>query len=307
MKRKQGFTLIELLVVMAIIALLIGLLLPALAKARAQAKLLKDGTQIKQIHEAWVIFSRQEDGIFPTPGLVYRQEHPDLGFVPGRGEENRQFNTTGAVHSVCIMQNFYSPELAIGPTEPNGNVLVKADYDWETYYVINTSPPSYWDPNFGADVCRLSHTSYASTPLAGERKTQEWRETFNSKFAVAGNRGVRDGELVGEALVYEIHGGRKQWSGNICYNDNHIDVETTFYPQGVNYRDVDLGSAPDNLFANDQDSNPSYGGDIWLVMTMGTQTSGEVTEPVTLSGGNSDTPIAESDLSWDPDENNNCP
>ncbi len=72
MKRPRGFTLIELLTVMAIIALLVGLLLPALAKARAKAQMTKDATQIKQIHAAFTTFSRDFEGIFPTPGLINR-------------------------------------------------------------------------------------------------------------------------------------------------------------------------------------------------------------------------------------------
>src|SRR5688572_25971135 len=79
MKRFRGFTLIELLVVMAIIALLIGLLLPALAKARAQAKLLKDSSQIRGIHQSWLVFSREFEGVFPTPGLIDRQADAVLG------------------------------------------------------------------------------------------------------------------------------------------------------------------------------------------------------------------------------------
>ena len=86
MKRKHGFTLVELLVVMAIIALLIGLLLPALAKARAQAMLTKDSAQVKEIHQSWVVFSRELKGAMPTPGLIDRLQDPILGIeVPGVG------------------------------------------------------------------------------------------------------------------------------------------------------------------------------------------------------------------------------
>ncbi len=152
MNRKRGFTLIELLVVMAIIALLIGLLLPALAKARAQAKLLKDQTQIKQIHEAWVVFSGEYAGILPTPGLVDRLEI-DINDgngrrnIPGRGEEDWKANNTAFVHSLCIMQNYYTPELCVGPTEPSGNVFVMDDYNWERYDV-REEEDTYWDRGF---------------------------------------------------------------------------------------------------------------------------------------------------------------
>jgi prepilin-type N-terminal cleavage/methylation domain-containing protein len=67
MRKRNGFTLIELLVVMAIIALLLGLLLPALAKARATARQVKSATQLNQIHKGFLIFSTNDNDIFPTP------------------------------------------------------------------------------------------------------------------------------------------------------------------------------------------------------------------------------------------------
>jgi prepilin-type N-terminal cleavage/methylation domain-containing protein len=267
MNRKHGFTLIELLVVMAIIALLIGLLLPALAKARAQAKLLKDGTQVKQIHEGWIVFSREFDGIFPTPGLINRLP-VDIGNgmeqIPGRGDEDTQKNTTGAVHSACIMQNYYSPEICVGPTEPNANVMVMDNFNWEAYNVVDDV---YWDANFKTDLHAGCNTSYASMPLIGTRKTQQWRETYDSKYGIIGNRGTPMGEILAESITYEIHGGRKQWVGNICYQDNHTEVHNTFTPEGVNYFDQGQ-TVPDNFFKTDCAGGQCdyFGGDIWLVM-----------------------------------------
>jgi prepilin-type N-terminal cleavage/methylation domain-containing protein len=283
MTRKRGFTLIELLVVMAIIALLISLLLPALAKARAQAKLLKDGTQIKQIHEAWVIFSRESDGNFPTPGLIDRNpvfvegQTPPFQNIPGRGTEDYDQNTTDNLHSACIMQNYYSPEICVGTTEVNSNIVVHDNYNWELYD-ITVQNDTYWDESFSCDIDGsdegLSHISYASTPMTGERKTRQWRDTFDSKFAVISNRGPEDGNLalLGDSKdhpTFELHGGRRSWVGNVCYQDNHVTVEQSFLPEGIEYQTRvgnEVQSRPDNLFNNDTGAEPYAGSDIWLAI-----------------------------------------
>ena len=287
MKRgKHGFTLVELLVVMAIIALLIGLLLPALAKARAQAQLTKDQAQVKEIHQSWIVFSRELDGQLPAPGLIDRLP-VDLGTglqeIPGRGPEDLEMNTTPNLYSVCIMRHYFTPQMCFSPTEPSGRVIYKDDYKFTYYDPLGAgsdctgsdlSPDCYWDPTFKAELLVQSNTSYAHMPIAGERKKRHWRDTMDSRFAMIGTRGVEDGSL-DENIYYrsvtlEFHGGSKEWVGNVAFNDNHTERLDTFFPEGLNYQ-IAGASFADNIFKDDTGdgdggTGQNGGFDIWLVI-----------------------------------------
>ena len=86
------------------------------------------------------------------------------------------------------------------------------------------------------------------------------------------------GTVYEESITLEIHPGRKQWIGNICFNDNHVETFNTFYPEGVNYVNPDGdGVLPDNLFNNDTGTSQTspQGYDIWLVMYWAINQSGD--------------------------------
>ncbi len=285
MKGKRGFTLVELLVVMAIIALLIGLLLPALAKARAQAQLTKDQAQVKEIHQSWLVFSRELDGQLPTPGLVDRLPDEGMGGIdiPGRGPEDLEMNNTPNLYSVCIMRHYFTPQMCFSPTEPSGRVIPKDNYKFTYYDPLgadsdcqdsNLSPDCYWDPTFKAELLVQSNTSYAHMPIAGERKKRHWRDSMDSRFAMIGTRGVIDGELDPNiyyaSVTLEFHGGSKEWVGNVAFNDNHTERLDTFFPENLNYT-LDGVVTADNIFEDqtgdgDGGVGPQGGFDIWLVI-----------------------------------------
>ena len=254
MKKQNGFTLIELLVVIAIIALLLGLLLPALAKARATARQVKCGTQVQQIHKAWVTQGTDNArGTCPLPGEVNR-----IGALPGRGNEDEAKNTHANLHSMCIAQQFISPQIMVSPSEASGNVGVCSNYDMNKY---KPAEDIYWDGdatnatssnpgidgNFKADLTTLSSTSYAAMPLMMKSSTSkipnrrdlQWKvgATNGSRFPIAGNRGVKGGSTntadYTDSKTLLIHGAANEWEGMMVYNDDHVIFERTFTPVGM--------------------------------------------------------------------------
>ena len=69
-----GFTLIELLVVIAIIALLVGILLPALGQARASARALKTGVNLRSAGMGVVNYNSTYNGVYPL-SYVYPRDN----------------------------------------------------------------------------------------------------------------------------------------------------------------------------------------------------------------------------------------
>ena len=281
--KKRAFTLIELLVVMSIIAILLSILMPTLGRAKANALLQKDATQIRSIHSGWNIWATSNDGHYPTPGLVDR-----LAFqgseIKGRGAEDKIENTTDNLHSLCVMENLYSTSMLIGATEPNPNVWVYS-YDYDER---DMSEDQYWDYDLnvdlddGGDGCNVS---FASIPLIGSRKPKQWRNSAPSDYAVLANRGPEMGnqEEHPHCMTYEIHGGGKSWAGNVCWQDNHITFEETLYPEMSVYRDSN-GQVPDNLFNIDCVTGVCsfWGGDSWLVLVSELEDAGSDLYPYML-------------------------
>ncbi len=268
MNRKyiRGFTLVELLVVMAIIAILLGLLLPALNRARATAKQVKDATQIAQIHKGWLTKAAENPrGDFPLPGEIDRLPVAGLGEVPGRGAIDEAQNTHAALHSWAIAQSLVSPKILVSTSESSGRVVECINYNYQTY---NPAADVYWDNvSFKTDLDGICNTSYACIPLeARARRTREWKSSNNSKFAIFGNRGVKDGlanQNPGTSKTLEIHGGPKEWEGNICFNDNHTIFLDTFVPEGLSMIGTGSSALLDDMFK----SQAADYSDVFLTIT----------------------------------------
>ena len=74
---RRAFTLLELLIVIAILGVLMALLLPALGRARESARRASCLSNLRQVHQSFLLFAEEHDGRVP------------IGYRAGR----RQFNS----------------------------------------------------------------------------------------------------------------------------------------------------------------------------------------------------------------------
>jgi prepilin-type N-terminal cleavage/methylation domain-containing protein len=290
---KKAFTLIELLVVIAIIALLIGILLPALGKARATARQIKCGTQVRGIGQGLVLFAQNNGDTYPIPSQ-YDRNSTTLAATAGKDRPSH-------VTSILLYNGFFSTELCYSPAEQNGNIVQMQNYQLSAPNNSLSSNQALWDPNFratsgeavvaagGAQAVGggtgVGNLSYAYTPFPMAGKRARWSNSFQATEAIVGNRGPgytnngTNANLVWNLLTATatplpagatplgvtsftllIHGGRTSWEGNIGYNDNHVNFETKADPEATPFNFTGITGAgvsktqPDNIFVNENDS-----------------------------------------------------
>ncbi|MHC4909202.1 MAG: hypothetical protein ACYTF9_05730, partial [Planctomycetota bacterium] len=204
----------------------------------------------------------------------------------GVGPENKTANHTGPLYSSMVAKDYFNTDLLIGPTEVNPAVQEYREYDYTQYEPSNDD---YWDSGLTAQLNNgICHTSFMHLALCGQRKKLKWQDTQNSGDPMLSTRGTQDGILTGNEYklspVLELHGPRKEWVGNICYNDNHAETSNSFYPTLVTYEALDaIDEDKDNIFAaefEDYPAGPMSSGDAFLVICTAAAGNGNSVTPV---------------------------
>jgi competence protein ComGC len=260
-KRGRAFTVIEVVAVVLVVLILAVLLLPALGRTdRGGSRQIKDSTQVRGIHQGMVLWSQNNKDIYPLPSLVDLKDETVA-------EQGAAKDTTANIISLMMYNGFFSPELCVSPAEANANIRTCSDYAYSNPKTAVDPAKASWDPAFSTDFTGKTpgNFSYGHMLPAGTRLEKDWTNNFDASRAAVGNRGPEMKAVAMEGAhaklgvanpntnTFLIHGGRTTWEGNIAYNDNHVNFETRWDPEGTPYKDAKGKAWFDCLFFDEAD------------------------------------------------------
>lgn len=214
----------------------------SLLKARAQARQLRDATQIRGIVHSMVVWANNNNGTFPLPSEF--DTGNDTVSLNGRAKD-----TTANILSILIFNGSISPELCISAAEVNPNIKVDKRYEFNHPKSAVRPANALWDPGFNADFTKgqIANNSFAHLQPSDGRLPR-WADTFGELEPVVSNRSPeiekvdrRGDEASGwtysvtakrDSLTLKIHGAPDTWEGNIGFGDGRAEFVTRLAPEG---------------------------------------------------------------------------
>ena len=243
--RARAFTLFEVLVVvlvgLLVMGIVVGLVLPMFGGSRHSPQ-LKDSAQLNAIHKAMVVWATNNKDRYPLPSLVDTMNQT----VP---EQGRAKDTTANICSMLVFTGSLPAEILISPLENNRSVKACEDYEFESPRGAVDPKRALWDPKFSAalDGRTEGNTSYAHLQPSGLRE-KRYGLTFDNAEMILADRGPEVASVQKDAQgsvmptlanarsnALRFYSSGTSWSGNVAYNDNHVDFQRDWLVPGKPY------------------------------------------------------------------------
>ncbi len=145
--------------------------------------------------------------------------------------------------ALLVSDRHITTELLVSPAEKNRRVSVYKEYDTEKPEAAVDPARALWDPGLSADFTSETggNISYAHLIPVGER-LEMWSNTYEASEAILSIRGPEISKVSrteGQVKTWfsnprsitlrTFSSNKSWWSGNIAYNDNHVDFHNNWY------------------------------------------------------------------------------